>query len=145
MVATPVESVSAVPFAGVMAAISALVVKVTTAFGTTAPFASTSFAFTVAGAPLEIDVMAMPEVLVRVRVSAGAGTIVVPAGVKVVVVVVPVVGVDVGVPLPHPARKAVKTTIKVNNPVCFKNVVRKTAPSLKKLTAKLRIIVSSIL
>ncbi len=129
--ATPEAFVRAVPPAGVMVAKVASVVKVTTVLGTATPFATMSIALTVAGARLEIEVVAVPELLTIERVSDGAGTIVVPAGVNVVVVVAGVVEVGVGEPLPHPAMRIVVATVKANKPVCFKKVDIKTAPSLK--------------
>jgi hypothetical protein len=55
--ATPLASVSAVPPVGDIVPMVASVLKVTTAFGTTAPFASMSVAFAVAGAPLDTEVV----------------------------------------------------------------------------------------
>lgn len=70
--ATPVASVSAVPLAGVMATKVAVVVNVTTVFGTATPVASRALAFTVVGAALEIEVTATPAALLRLRVIVGA-------------------------------------------------------------------------
>jgi hypothetical protein len=72
--ATPVASVSAVPLAGVMATKVAVVVNVTTVFGTATPVASRTLAFTVVGAALEIEVTATPAALLRLRVIVGAAT-----------------------------------------------------------------------
>jgi hypothetical protein len=74
-----------------MVAIVASVVKVTTVFGTTAPFASMSVALTVVDAPFEIEVTAVPAASESKRVSVGAATGGVPAGVSGAVVPVPVV------------------------------------------------------
>jgi hypothetical protein len=60
MEATPKESVSAVPDAGISVAKVAEVLKVTTAFGTTAPEASLRVAVTFAGLPVLIVVTASP-------------------------------------------------------------------------------------
>jgi hypothetical protein len=83
---------------------AALALKVTIAFGTAAPAAVLKIAFSVAGAPLEMDVTVAPAGLVRVKLKLGATVVVVP----VMSVVVPLV-VSLGVtidPLPQPARTA---------------------------------------
>lgn len=145
-VASPVELVSAVPPLGVMVAMAASVVKVTTVFGTTAPFASMSVAFTVAGAEFDIEVTAVPAALTMERVSVGAATTVVPAGVNGAVVVAVVEPLVVLLPPPQPARKAAVTAIKVNTLAWSKNLVCKAAPSSnKKIPTLLRIFMRVIL
>lgn len=70
-VATPEASVKAVA-AGVMVARVASVLKVTTALGTAAPAASLNVAFTVAGAPIEIEVTVVPAALVSTTARLGS-------------------------------------------------------------------------
>lgn len=67
-VATPVESVSAVLEAGAIVAKVASVLNETTALATPAPAVSFTAAFTVAGAPLEMEVTATPALLVSATV-----------------------------------------------------------------------------
>jgi hypothetical protein len=98
-VAMPEASVKAVA-AGVIDASVASVLKVTTAFGTTAPAASFRVAFSVAGASLEMEVTVAPAALVSVNVKLGAAVPVTPV---VVPLVVPLERPD---PLPQPARTA---------------------------------------
>lgn len=107
-VATPDASVKAVAV-GVMVASVPSVLKVTIAFGITAPAAFFRVAFSVAGAPFEIDVTVAPAELVSASVKVGAVVVtVVPVVVPVVSVVVPplVSSGEAIDPLPQPARTA---------------------------------------
>jgi hypothetical protein len=69
-VATPLPSVKAVT-AGVIVASVTSVLKVTTELATTPPAASLNVAFTVAGAPMEMEVTGAPAALVSANVSVG--------------------------------------------------------------------------
>jgi len=107
-VATPVASVKAVAD-GVMIARVASVLKVTTVFATTAPAAFFKVAFSVPGAPLEMDVTVAPAALMSVSVNVGpvVTVVVVPVVVSLVPVVVPlVVPGERPDPLPQPATMA---------------------------------------
>lgn len=90
IVATPAAFVNAVPEVGVMVAKFALVVKVTTTLGTTAPTASRTVAVTCVGSVVEASAIVTPAV------GTAAGAAAPP----------PVVVAAVGVPLPHPASTA---------------------------------------
>lgn len=105
MLATPTESVNAVPLAGFMVAKAASVLNVTTELATAAPLASVRVAFAVAGAAVEIEVVA-PEALVRASFSVGAA-----AGTPDT----PVVPTDPGLPGPQPVSKANVTASKNDN------------------------------
>jgi hypothetical protein len=96
-----------------MVAIVAVVVKVTTAFGTTAPVASVSVAFTVAGELVEmVETEAPVESTSEILIDPPAVVVVVPAGVEVVPagVVVPVPAV---VPAGFPPQLVKKITVTV--------------------------------
>jgi hypothetical protein len=103
--ATPAPFVSAVPPAGVMVAIAALVEKVTTAFGMGTPVESVSVAITVAGEVDVIDVTAVPDALTREM-------LIVPAA---VVVVVPLFDVEVVVGAPLPPQLDNNVAMATNN------------------------------
>jgi hypothetical protein len=98
-VATPEALVKAVE-AGVTVASVVSVPKVTTTLGTTAPVASFSVAFTVANAPLEIELTVAPAESVSANVSVGAPGVPGVAGVPG--------AVTPSTPAPglHPARTA---------------------------------------
>ena len=106
-VATPDASVKAVA-AGLMVARVPSVLKVMTAFGTTAPAAFFNVAFSVAGEPLEMELTVAPAELVSASVRVGPVVVTVVAVVPVVVPVVPVVVpvvpavVPLAVPLERP-------------------------------------------
>lgn len=101
-VATPDASVRAVAV-GVMVTRVPSVLKVTIAFGITAPAAFFRVAFSVPGAPLVMEVTAVPAALVSVNVifdAAVVTVVVVPVVVPVVPVVVPLVPVVVPLVVP---------------------------------------------
>jgi hypothetical protein len=108
-VAMPVASVKAVAAAGVIVASVASVLKVTTVLGTTAPVASFTVAFTVAGAPVEMEFTVAPAALVRANVIVAAAAVVPSVPVVPPDPVAPGVPDEVGVPPappdPQPASK----------------------------------------
>ena len=101
-VATPDASVRAVAV-GVMVTRVPSVLKVTIAFGITAPAAFFRVAFSVAGAPLEIDATVTPVELVSASVNVGAVVVTVVSVVPVVVPLVVSLAATID-PLPQPAR-----------------------------------------
>lgn len=76
-VATPAALVKAV-LDGLMVARVASALKVTTALATGAPAASVKVAFTVAGAPVEMEFTVTPAASVSAKVIVGTGVVVVP-------------------------------------------------------------------
>jgi hypothetical protein len=106
--AVPVASVSAVPPTGVITASEALVAKVTTVLGTTAPAESCSTAFTVTGAVAEIVFTVAPAALTSVRIIVGATTGGVIAAPVVVVPPTPEAALAAAAPGPPPPPQAVR-------------------------------------
>ena len=86
--ATPEASVKEVA-AGVSVARAASVLKVTTELAMGAPAASFKVAFTVAGDPLVIEVVAVPKASVSASVRVGVGVVPLPVPVPVPVPVPP--------------------------------------------------------